>query len=464
MRVESVEIWNIKGIDHLLIKTGSITVLKGSNETGKSSVLDAIRCVFSGGHSPELIRRGAEKGEVLLTLDNGTTIRRTITAKESKARILTADGARIPKEETFLKGLASSFAFDPMAFLEGKSKEQRDRRLKFVLEALPIEFTRDEVTRAAGSQAKQATYTLDELQAFRDGRYQRRREINKELDDLHATRRTIAQVLPDGDILKFANSESKGAMPPSTVKAEHSESVRALSEAKERLGQALTEWRQTLIGEQQAINLAEFEEIEAIRREMEQRMEAVRAAKNNERELLATRYEELVAQERKPFDAEIETAAGREAQLRQQMENEAKLQGVRESIASIDKQIKGKESEAVDLDDAVKALDELRRQKLDSLPIEGVEVRGGEIFYNSLPFDQLNTQNKIFLACQIGALKFGGLPLMICDQIEQVDDLRWQEFCDAVRGSGFQVIAARVDVETDEQGNPIEMPLTVSAA
>jgi hypothetical protein len=101
---------------------------------------------------------------------------------------------------------------------------------------------------------------------------------------------------------------------------------------------------------------------------------------------------------------------------------------------------------------------------LDELPIEGVEVRGGEIFYGGLPFDQLNTQNKIFLACQIGALKFGGLPLMICDQIEQVDDLRWDEFCEAIKDSGFQVIAARVDVETDAEGNAIEMPLTVSAA
>lgn len=464
MRVSRIEIWNIKGIEQIVIEAGSVTVLSGSNETGKSSVLDAIRCVFEGGHQPELIRRGTEKGECKITLDNGTTLHRTITGKTSSLKITTADGAAVAKPETWVKSLASSFAFDPMAFLEGKTKEQRDRRLKFVLEALPIVFTRAEVEEAAGSQARQAEYTLDEFQAFRDGRYTRRRELNKELDDLRGTRRTIASVLPEGELIRVAHSSSTGAMPEPAAKVNVKNIELDLKAAESERTEMIRIMRDTYLGVKDDISVAEAAEIDVIRQEMETRIQAVRDRKNEERRQLEADYSEGLATARKPYDDKVSDLTAQLAQAKDRAEQESKLQGVRESIAKIDEQIAGKEAEALSLDDAVKALDDLRRRKLDSLPIEGVEVRSGEIFYNGLPFDELNTQNKIFLACQIGALKFGGLPLMICDQIEQIDDIRWQAFCEGVKDAGFQVIAARVDVQLDATGNPVDMPLTVTAA
>src|SRR5438270_7793157 len=75
MKLEKVQIESIGGIEYLEFPTSAALIeVTGDNGVGKSSVLNAIRCVVEGGHDPALLRLGAKKGVVRLLLDDGTTI------------------------------------------------------------------------------------------------------------------------------------------------------------------------------------------------------------------------------------------------------------------------------------------------------------------------------------------------------------------------------------------------------
>ena len=52
LRIESVEIKNIKGIASATFGLGTLTVIRGANGTGKTSILDSIATIFDGGHDP----------------------------------------------------------------------------------------------------------------------------------------------------------------------------------------------------------------------------------------------------------------------------------------------------------------------------------------------------------------------------------------------------------------------------
>jgi predicted ATPase len=451
VKLVRIEIENLKAISRMVIDAGTITVLRGSNETGKTSVLDAVRCVFEGGHDPSLIRHGAEQASVRMVLDDGTTIVRTITQTKSTAVIKNAEGGKVPREETFLKQLAAGFAFDPLLFLDAKTSADRQKRYQFCLDAMPITFTRAEIEAAAKVKVQQETYSLEDFNIYRDGRYGARTEANGRVVQLHATRKTLAEALPGGELLKMANAESPGAIPTEEELRREVKAAEAKKTAAEKtLREALGSFQKDYDALKKSIDEWEKVELEKIRQQAK--------ARQNE---LMSKFQDQLAEDRKPYDLAVHEASAAVGSAQERLNQAMKLQGVRESIARLDSELSLRRAEAGVLDDIVTGLDKLKKGKLEQTPIPGLEFRNGDIYMDGTPFEQLNTQTRIFLACQIGSLKFGKLPLMVVDEIESVDEMRWAEFVAGVKEAGFQLIAARVDEQRDEQGNPIPMPLTV---
>lgn len=83
----------------------------------------------------------------------------------------------------------------------------------------------------------------------------------------------------------------------------------------------------------------------------------------------------------------------------------------------------------------------MKKQKLDELPIPGLEVRNGQIFANGLDYDkQVNTGQQFKIAVQISALRFGGLPFMIADKGEHLDGASWDEIRGRLRAPTFRFL------------------------
>jgi len=125
-RIKAISIRDFKRISTLDISDcdRAIVVLGGKNDAGKSSALDAIATALGGGRliPAEPIRRGADKGEVSVTTDDGMTIRRTFARRDdgsisSSLTIRTADGMSPRGAQGWLDARLGQHAVDPVAFL-----------------------------------------------------------------------------------------------------------------------------------------------------------------------------------------------------------------------------------------------------------------------------------------------------------------------------------------------------------
>lgn len=414
-RLQSVQIKNVKGIESLSIQAGSVTVIAGENGAGKSSVIDAISAIFEGGHDASLIRHGADKAEVVLTLDDGVTIRKRITPKDSTLEVRTEDGGIVKAPANYVKRLADSFAFDPIGLLEAKPKE----RAAWLLKHGGITFSADEVNAAVGVPVVRQAIDLERLESIRAGKYSERTDVNRRLRDLQG-----------------AISEQRAMLPKAMDTDWVSEQERIEEEiaAKRSLLQHIAlEVAKATSGEKMAAQAEAERKIEEIRRELQAEMDRIN-----------TKATELLQAETAPINADIVDLSAELAGARAKADEQKRAAGVKAVIER--NQIQYQEQLALEgaLNRTLKALDQLKLSKLAEIPIPDLDIKDGEIFIAGVPFDHLNTQAQMYTVIRAAKLALGELPLMVIDRAESLDAERFAELSEAVAEAGLQMIAARV--------------------
>lgn len=121
------------------------TIIEGANAKGKTSVLNLIRvALVEKGATKDMIKRGADKGEILVRVD-GHLVRRVMHGGEkyrTTLRVTDPEGRVVPEPATFLKNLLGLSPLDPIElFLE---KDKSKRRAK-ILSAIPCVVTAEQL-------------------------------------------------------------------------------------------------------------------------------------------------------------------------------------------------------------------------------------------------------------------------------------------------------------------------------
>ncbi|MDM8006092.1 MAG: AAA family ATPase [Phycisphaerae bacterium] len=128
MHIVELRAENVKRLRAVRITPeGRLVTLTGRNGQGKSSVLDSIAYALAGkGVQPAApVRRGEERAEVVLKLDDGKTVRRTWNANGGTAlAVESPDGARYPTPQKLLDELVGTLSFDPLAFTRLHPRDQ----------------------------------------------------------------------------------------------------------------------------------------------------------------------------------------------------------------------------------------------------------------------------------------------------------------------------------------------------
>jgi hypothetical protein len=128
MRIVKLEAENFKKLRAVEITpAGAIVEIRGQNGAGKTSVLDAIAAAIGGEKlCPEVpIRRGQQRAQVLVELDDGMIVeRRWTVGGGSRLEVRSKDGLRYPSPQKLLDGLVGRLSFDPLAFLRVEPREQ----------------------------------------------------------------------------------------------------------------------------------------------------------------------------------------------------------------------------------------------------------------------------------------------------------------------------------------------------
>ncbi len=432
MQLKHINIENIGGIEYLEFPTaGALIEVSGSNGQGKTSVLNALRCVVEGGHNPALLRVGAKKGVVKLLLDDGTTITRTITEKASRTEVTTRDGQIIPAPQGFVNELCAGFAFEPTSLISASAKE----RTAFLLSAMPITFTGKEIA-ATGYDGVAVDADLDGLASMRDGVFNTRKALNKTVRDADGTIASLRQGMPAEDgtdwTAKGQELEAKAAELEVAIRDEEREAT----EEYTGIVDVLTAKRDGIVADLQAkIQLAR----EQCQRDMSVAINGRDAMLKN------------IAERAKPARDRLATE---KAQAWERSQAAGKALGARQTIEAMQVRSKADFVESERLTLVLENLDALRRRKLDELPIPGVELKDGEVYVSGVPFEQLNTAQQFALSIRLAKLKLGRLPLLVIDHGEAFDADTWEAFRDSAKESGLQIVVARVD----------EGPLRVAAS
>lgn len=407
MKIRRLTITNFKGIEHLTAEVGKLTVVAGQNGAGKSSVLDALRCVFDGGHNPALIRQDSDKALIALEIDNGVTITKTITRKSSELSVTDPEGREVKSPKRFVEGLAEGFGFDPLGLITTEPKKRRD----YLLRVLPLEFPREKVAKALGDLPLHTALNFDS------------RGEALALDDLDACRKAIY------DERTAQNRIGKQA------EGNEQELHRALADIPKEMDS--TDWR--------AAERAAAQKIAEVDRLLAEEKDRIRAAMEREIEVIRERARqetEAAVAEHKPVRDDL---VARREKARAMVEEGVRLQALRDQHAKAMEKTREHNLLSMKLEAALQKLDALREDALKALPIAGVEFKNGELHVDGVPFDQLNTARQFELCFVLARLSAGDLGLMVCDRAESLDQQTWDEFCAAVANEdGVQAVVARV--------------------
>lgn len=441
MKVQKIKIQNILGIEALEIQPGSITEITGANGSGKTSCLDAIRAALGAGHDATLLRQGEEKGRVVLLLDDGTEIERSITPDTTNISVKHPDYGKISKPAAYIKKLADALSLNPVAFLTAGKKD----RVNQLLQAIPMQVTAEQlkfVPTIALSDIDLDKHALEVLGTVGKSIFDFRTGVNRAEKEKRSTVNQLTETLPEdapeGDWNEtFDNLNSE---------------LRDLQTSTGERLQVID--RETKDAKRAAAKQAEAH-INNVKKELEEAIEKLRADANIEiertREECTEAFEKAEAQFKEQRNAEELAYRPKESELKEKIgqakamiEQHTKAESTRNFIKQTTAEADKLEAESTKLTHALGQLEILKSELLESLPIQGVSIQDGDIYVDGIVFDRVNESRRIRLAIEIAKLRAGELGLVAVDGLERLDPESYKIFKAEAAKTDLQFVVAKV--------------------
>lgn len=432
MKIAHVRISNILGIAELEFTPEGFNEITGPNGTGKTSVLEAIQSVLKTGHDATLLRKGAEKGEAVLVLDDGTELSKTVTADKSTSKVK-VDGKATSRPAEALKALTDLYSANPIEFLRARKQD----RVKVLLETMPLEADTEKLAEITGIPvtAQPGIHALAVIDT-----------VYKEVyDDRTGTNRAVKEKDNTINQLELAMPEAPGGIEGS--EDELLAQVREADEAKTTELERISKKLNGVKDDNQA-------KLEAIRAETQRKIDAAKAEGQAAADAITAeerRIEGLAAQQReKTIQKHADTVGPLNTALNSIKENRgahAKREQAMQTIQQMKKELVDLQADAARQTKALADLEQYKNDLLASLPIPGVEVKDGEIYRDGVVFDRLNTAQQVWVAVEIAKLRAGNLGVCCVDGIELLDPAAYEAFREQSLASNLQLFVSRVSSE-----------------
>lgn len=432
MKISHIKITNILGIDSLEFSPDGFTAITGANGQGKTSVLEAIKSATGVGHDATLLRKGAEKGEVVLVLDDGTEIVERVTPTRT-TRDVVQGGKKVTKPSEAIRALTDALSVNPVEFLTARKQD----RVQVLLESMPINVDFEKLAAISGVPLKAAgidsrEHGLAVIEHIHKQVYEDRTGTNRAVKEKDATINQLRAAMPDApggvegdeDALRAAIDEAQNVM-----RAEWT-----------RIDTKLGTMKTDSAAKVQALKDDAQAKIDAIKAELQTAIDAERATlADNEARAGRVRQKatDTCSAVVQPLNEAVKAiVANRDAA--------AKRKATQDTIAQMDADLQELRADAERQTAALTAIEAYKSELLASLPIPGLEVRDGEIFRDGVPFDRLNTAQRVGIAFEIAKLRAGDLAIVCLDGMELLDEAHLAEMAAAAETTGVQVFITRV--------------------
>jgi ABC-type dipeptide/oligopeptide/nickel transport system ATPase subunit len=429
MRITSVEVENIGGLDSFKLQPGSVTAITGGNGTGKTSLMNALKAPFEKGYDPRLLKDGEAEGFVKLTTDDGSRIVFSQDERGNDVKYYPADSKRsVNAARTLVQALEDGLALDPLKFLTLKPKQ----RIEYLLEHSKISFTPEEIAEAIGGKAS-ASLDLNGIDSLRETVFENRKALNSAATEASKAAAAMAKSLGPDDSEDWT---AKAAETQTSLESQKAERQKELDLLRTARGIEL-----------ERVNNDARRRIKEIEQGLKDSIKSIQAS--------SASLMELVEEQ---FETSINELTATLSEARTKAEAQQRSKGAREQIARFEAHAVSKEAEASKLTNALEKIDKLKTRKLKEEGIPGLDLKKGDIYVDGIQFDALNRAKQYRMAIEICKRGAGDLPLMLIDNADCLVGPDLDEFVAAAAESGMQVIMGRA-VE-DEFNRSKRAPLT----
>ena len=431
MKISHIRIENILGITSLEVTPGgTLTEISGDNGQGKTSILEAIKAGVKGGHDATLLRHGAEKGEIVLVMDDGVELHKKVTATGSTLDLV-KDGKKVAKASDTIKGLTDLLSVNPVDFLTASKKD----RVKVLLEVMPVQVDIKRLSDIAGFpvNAQAGIDGLALLDVVRTEIFNDRTMTNRAIKEKDATINQLRQAMPDAPGGVEGDEDS--------LRAQLQELQTKRDAETARIDQKLVILKTTYAESVAAAKLQAQEKIAEINAELQNTLASMSSAQN-ETEAKAARARQ------RAIDTFNEGASPLQAgisAISQNRDAAAKRAVTIETLAKMDKDAEDLAADAKRQTASLEQIDAYKSELLNSLPVPGLEMRDGELYRYGVAFDRLNTAQQVEIAIEVAKLRAGDLSICCVDRFECLSPETLEEFKAKAEDSGLQLFVTRVD-------------------
>lgn len=444
MNVSKILISNILGIQELEIIPGRVTRIEGKNGSGKTSCLEAIKAALKGGHDATLLRKGQEKGEVILVLENGMRIIKTVTETDSSIKLTHPENGKVSRPMDFIKQLADALAVNPIEFLEAKPED----RANYLLEAMPIEANTTEIGEIvapivngqkfnipAGHALKSIDKVYDQVFLYRQDLNRALKEKRGTIDQLTAT----LQDVPDDKDWKKVYAEL------ATASDAKKEALRTEQTKMERHNKLMRE----------GIDSECRSSLDVVQQEYQDQLNKLNRWREVEMGKIKDIELQKIDEEEKRFKAEWDKTTGDIKAEIGKLESECyvamhkaqeqtRIDGQKEIVETMKKEA-GRLTQKSEASTAVlQALDDYKIKLLGDLPIKNIEIKDGKVYRDGVEYERLNTAQQVAIAVDIAKIRAKELKLICLDGCECLDTERFTALEEAISKTDLQMIVTSV--------------------
>lgn len=464
MKTTLIKIKNILGITELQLNGASVEIT-GTNGTGKSSVIEAIRYALTNSIKRDvLIRRGETEGEILIETDTGLHINRKARTDKSDYKQIRQDGKDVGSPEAFLREIFTPMQIDPVEFTRMTKAEQN----KIILGLIEFPWDLAWIQQQFGEVPKGVDYSqhilqvLNDIQAEKGVYFQTRQDLNREIRTKRGVAETIAKDIPSGYQADKWEAFDLGAkysvlnsMKEENAKIERAKEYRASIDGKIRAFEAerdieINSQAKAIATEREGLKLS-IERMKAEIKAAEDKLAGLDGKLADKTKLAQSEYEKKVAELKQNADVADKWAEKQkhdvsqlqdeitEAEAMKRHLNEfARMQGV---LRDVDKLTADSEelTRKIELARALPA----EILKTATIPVEGLTVENGVPLINGLPITNLSEGEQLDLCVDVTLSKPGALQIILIDGAEKLSDANRERLYAKCKAKGLQFVATR---------------------
>lgn len=209
MRITKIKITNLFGIKEYEADGRSVE-LSGKNGAGKTSVIDAIRYGLTNKSDRDyIVRNGENEGEIIIETDNGIRINRKSRVSQSDYKSVKKDGREVGSPESFLRDIFTPLQLSPVEFMEMDKKQQN----AIILDMIDYPWDMSKIREWFGEIPDWVSYdqnilaVLHDIQSENGEYFQHRQDVNRDIRNKRAFIADIADSIPPGyDADKWENT------------------------------------------------------------------------------------------------------------------------------------------------------------------------------------------------------------------------------------------------------------------